>query len=182
MNIIDNAISKTDFTAIQDLMLSASFPWYFNESVLNPDNEQTAFDDLNDFQLTHSFYYDNGEYGYIGSEYFDLMKPIIRKLNSRCLLRIKANLRIVAPEKDMIAGWHTDYVDAYNMTTAIFYVNSNNGYTLFKASKKKVESVENRLLIFPTNLEHCGVGCTDNKQRIVINFNYSKSIGKEQYK
>ena len=169
MNIIDNAISKTDFTAIQDLMLSAAFPWYFNKYTIN---EQTASDNLNDFQLTHSFYDDNGEYGYIGSEYFDLMKPIIRKLNSRCLLRIKANLRTVAPEKDMIEGWHTDYPDAVNMTTAIFYVNSNNGYTLFKASKKKVESVENRLVIFPTNLEHCGVSCTDNKQRIVINFNY----------
>ena len=65
-----------------------------------------------------------------------------------------------------------------NKDDIIYYVNSNNGYTLFKASKKKVESVENRLVIFPTNLEHCGVSCTDNKQRIVINFNYSTPIRK----
>ena len=97
MNIIDNAISKTDFTAIQDLMLSAAFPWYFNKYTIN---KQTASDNLNDFQLTHSFYDDSGEYGYIGSEYFDLMKPIIRKLNSRCLLRIKANLIIRFNFKD----------------------------------------------------------------------------------
>ena len=117
MNIIDNAISKTDFTAIQDLMLSAAFPWYFNKYTIN---EQTASDNLNDFQLTHSFYDDNGEYGYIGSEYFDLVKPIIEKLESRCLIRIKANLRTVAPEKDMITGWHTDCAGVYNMTQQYF--------------------------------------------------------------
>jgi len=182
MNIIDNAISKTEFTVIQDLMLSADFPWYFNRTVLDPNNEQTGFDDLNDFQLTHAFYRDDGAFGYICSEHFVILKPIIEKLESRFLIKIKANLRTVAQEKDMITGWHTDCTGIDNMTTAIFYVNSNNGYTMFQTSKKKVESVENRLLIFPTNLVHCGIGCTDNKQRIVINFNYSKSIGKEKYK
>ena len=84
-------------------------------------------------------------------------------------------MRTVAPEKDMIAGWHRDY-ETNKTQTAIFYVNSNNGYTIFKESKEKVESVENRLVVFPTNLEHCGVSCTDNNQRVVINFNF---IGQE---
>jgi len=43
---------------------------------------------------------------------------------------------------------------------------------MFRENGKKVESVENRLVVFPTELEHCGVSCTDNKQRVVINFNF----------
>ncbi len=167
MKIIDNAISEIDLKVIQDLLLSPAFPWFFNRHTID---EYTACDDINDFQLCHSFYVDSNEYGYIGSEYFDIIKPIIEKLESRILIRAKANLRTVAPEKDMIAGWHTDY--DLKSETAVFYVNTNNGYTIFKEGKEKIDCVENRLVIFPTELEHCGVSCTDNKQRVIINFNF----------
>jgi len=63
---------------------------------------------------------------------------------------------------------HVDYND---VTTAIFYINTNNGWTNFK-NGDKVESVENRLVIFDSNLEHEGVTCTDEIRRLVINFNY----------
>ena len=59
------------------------------------------------------------------------------------------------------------------LTTSIFYINTNNGYTIFEDGTK-VESVANRLLTFPTNMKHTGTSCTDEKTRIVINFNYFK--------
>ena len=167
MEIIDNAISEIDLKTIQDLMLSPAFPWFFNKHTID---EHTACDNINDFQLCHSFYVDTDRYGYVGSEHFKVIEPILDKLESRILIRVKANLRTVAPKKDMITGYHSDY--DLKSKTAIFYVNTNNGYTIFKKSKKKVRSVENRLVIFPTELEHCGVSCTDNKQRVVINFNF----------
>ena len=80
----------------------------------------------------------------------------------------------------MVVGYHTDDMDkkfefAYGVTeTAIFYVNTNNGYTIFKDSQEKVDCIENRLVTFPTDTDHCGVSCTDSKQRVVINFNYIK--------
>jgi hypothetical protein len=55
--------------------------------------------------------------------------------------------------------------------TAIFYINTNNGYTEFNDGTK-VDSVENRMLIFPSKLSHRAVAQTDEDQRIVINFNY----------
>ena len=55
--------------------------------------------------------------------------------------------------------------------TAIYYVNTNNGYTYFEDGQK-VESVENRLVIMPSNLPHAGATCTDELRRVVINFNY----------
>ena len=56
-------------------------------------------------------------------------------------------------------------------TTSIFYVNTNNGYTKFEDGTK-VESVANRMITFPSNMKHTGTSCTDEKKRIVINFNY----------
>ena len=50
-------------------------------------------------------------------------------------------------------------------------MNTNNGRTDFKDGIK-VNSVENRLVVFPSNLEHTIVTCTDKKIRVVINFNY----------
>ena len=58
-------------------------------------------------------------------------------------------------------------------TTSIFYVNTNDGYTLFEDGTK-VESVANRMLSFPANMRHTGTTCTDQQIRIVINFNYFK--------
>ena len=59
------------------------------------------------------------------------------------------------------------------ITTSIFYVNTNNGYTKFEDGTK-VESVANRLVSFPANKKHTGTSCTDEKTRVVINFNYFK--------
>ena len=60
-----------------------------------------------------------------------------------------------------------------NPKTAIFYINTNNGYTLFEDGTK-VESVENRICIFPYYMKHTGTTCTDKNQRVVININYTK--------
>ena len=56
-------------------------------------------------------------------------------------------------------------------TTSIFYMNTNNGYTEFE-NGAKVESVENRMVVFPAEMKHRGTSCTDKKIRVVINFNY----------
>ena len=58
-------------------------------------------------------------------------------------------------------------------TTSIFYINTNNGYTKFE-NGEKVESVANRMVTFSTNLKHTGTSCTDERTRVVINFNYFK--------
>ena len=84
------------------------------------------------------------------------------------MLRVKANLRprTSFPHK---ANWHTD-IDIDSLT-AIYYMNSNNGYTEFE-SGEIVNTIENRIVIFNSNLNHRGVSCTDQKRRIVLNINY----------
>ena len=91
------------------------------------------------------------------------------------LWRIKANLLIRTP--NIVENtFHVDIGDfseekLKQWTTSILYINTNNGYTKFEDGTK-VESVANRMVIFPSNMKHTGTSCTDEKRRIVINFNY----------
>ena len=70
---------------------------------------------------------------------------------------------------------HIDFGDVTGYKTAIYYVNSNDGYTKFETGEI-VESVGNRLVIFDGRIKHCGSTHTNQKYRIVINFNYFSNI------
>ena len=67
---------------------------------------------------------------------------------------------------------HTD-TDLKSHKTSVFYLNTNNGGTIFQ-NGKKVISKANRLVEFDSHQSHAGVDCTDQKVRVVINFNYTK--------
>ena len=56
---------------------------------------------------------------------------------------------------------------------AVYYINNNNGWTQFK-NGDRVNSIQNRMVIFDPRLEHSSVTCTDKKRRLVINFNYER--------
>ena len=73
-------------------------------------------------------------------------------------------------------GWfYTDgasYIDYPDGKTAVFYINTNDGYTEFE-SGVRVSSVANRVCIFDSNLEHRGTTHSEGgHQRVVVNFNY----------
>ena len=81
---------------------------------------------------------------------------------------------VITPETQKIIehGFHIDnpISKTSKQKTAILYINTNNGYTKFK--KLKVNSEENKMIIFNSKEEHTGSSCTDQEFRVVINFNY----------
>jgi hypothetical protein len=87
----------------------------------------------------------------------------------KSLVRIKANIN---PHTEKLIehndAWHIDFP---NMTTSILYLNTNDGYTMFETGKK-VNSLENRLVIFDSNIKHTGTTCTNQPGRIVLNVNF----------
>jgi len=164
MKVIDNFLSDEEFKLIQSLMMDYGFPWFYNDSVTKdpyPDN-------CKEFQFVHSFYSPlNG----MVSEYprwRDIIKPYADRLVTTAILRVKANLNI-ATENFITRDFHTDF--KIKCKTAIIYINTNNGYTLFE-NDKKVQSVENRVVIFNSHIKHAGIPCTDEKRKVVINFNF----------
>ena len=163
MEITDNFLNKETFKSIQDLMLNNDFDWYYSNSITSEDL------DRKEFQFIHIFYA-NGE----PRRSYPIIDPIIKKINPFCLVRIKANLLTITP-KIKEYDFHVDYKNKQNLTTAIFYVNTCDGYTIFKDGTK-VESIANRLVEFDSNLEHTGSSCTDQNIRVVINLNYFKEV------
>jgi len=180
MEVIDNFLPEDLFVSIQETMLGPDFPWYYNDFIAYDLSEKRMFippekDPWNDFQFIHNFYKLSKKYGYPEIYgYLKLIQPILKKLKIFCLLRCKANLTTLTPDGHIISGYHCDY--EYNCTTADFYITTNNGYTIFKDTEEKVESVANRLVKFNSMRSHSGVSCTDEKKRVVINFNYIENI------
>lgn len=172
MNIIDDFLSNEEFKKIQEFMLSSSFPWYFNDYVLL----QSKNINLDDYQFTHSLF--RPTYGCV-SPHLELFQSCIEKLRVKVMVRVKANLQ-TRTEKQKITGYHTDVDDDLKCKTAIFYINTNNGYTVFE-NGSKVQSKSNRMLIFDSNLKHSGVTCTDQKTRVLVNFNYFELLPGQKY-
>tara|TARA_B100000963_G_scaffold86366_1_gene74011 strand:+ start:95 stop:580 length:486 start_codon:yes stop_codon:yes gene_type:complete len=160
VEVIDNFLPSTIFYNLQKIMMSSEFPWFYNDFILAPRNYEK------DYQFTHQFV--NSDTGY--QDYYYLIEPCVKQLRVSNIKRIKANLNTKTIFHNS-GGFHIDYP---NMLTSIFYINTNNGWTKFKGGDK-IKCVENRMVIFDSNIEHSGFSCTNQKRKIVVNFNYGKN-------
>ena len=167
--IIDDFLPQQDADVIENIVIGDDFNWFYND-YKSADNELMDGDSLDNFQFTHTFY---RNYSPCSNWYDAVVDPFTKKLTPWSWIRIKANLN---PRTQSVVtyGWHVDYDNAKHKT-AIYYVNTNNGKTIFK-NGLEVESVKNRLLIFDCWAEHSATSCTDKKARGVINFNYIPNI------
>jgi|MDTF01.1.fsa_nt_gb hypothetical protein len=158
--IIDNVLHPDIFKKIQDYMLGTDYRWYFNDTVIN------IIEDISSFQFVHPIH--EGPFVDDPDDY-QLVYPLLQIIQPQSILKIKANLLTHTPE-NLVHGLHNDVI-VPGALTAVFYLNTNDGYTLFEDGDK-VESIENRLVIFPANISHSGASCTDKQRRVVINLNY----------
>ncbi len=162
IKIIDDFIGKEEFNIIKSTLLNKNFPWFLSQ-VLDDDESQTY--DYN-FQFVHMFYDERP------SIFFDILHPVLNKLNIVDIKLIKSNL-LTRTDKIIKHGFHVDLENSkLNYRTSILYINNCNGYTEFEDGTK-VYSKENRLVTFPTNVRHTGTTCTNNHLRLIINFNYT---------
>jgi hypothetical protein len=162
INIFNNFLEKKDHIFIKNNLYSEHFPWYYN----NYKTTQAYENILNEFQFVHNFYGEN----MIKSNFFNILEPILKKINPLSILRIKANLNTVCSEIFNFS-FHKDFDSTENIKTGIYYVNSNNGKTVFE-NKKEILSEENKFISFPCYLKHAATTHTDEKIRLVINFNW----------
>jgi len=165
MKEIKNFLEQDEFYKVRNEILGENFPWFLSNGVATPMDGH--------HMLSHIAYIDNK----VNSDFYNFCVPIIKKLDAFSLVRIKANFHWQT--KEIIEhGYHNDFLDLKNHTdlhTAVYYINTNNGYTKFKSTGKKFYSESNKMIVFNANEIHTGSSCTDNDFRIVINFNYFPS-------
>ena len=164
MKIEDNFLKQEEFDKIQKLMGEPSpFPWFYADRIVFED-------DIDKFQFIHAFYDNHMPM----SPFTNELDSIINIIQPFSIVKIRAKLLTRTPEI-VETNFHVDIPlleeKLKQWTTSIFYVNTNNGYTKFEDGTI-VESVANRMLTFPANMKHCGTSCTDERRRVVVNFNY----------
>lgn len=150
--VFDNFLDKNEFNLIkQDIIDNKkNFPWFINE--IN-----------NNLHFIHTFYNEDGT----NSKFFYMLHPIIHRLTAKKFFRIKASLDPATEDHKV----YSSHVDIKDCITGIYYINSNNGYTIFK-DDDKIDSVENRMLLFNSNQEYSQISCTDEKAKYYIKFEY----------
>lgn len=188
--VVDNFFPKSAFLPLKDLLVhSPDLSWNVGPAdphgydKPNSENSKRTIEQLEEipctdsaqFQLVHMFFSDRTG---PQSPFYDTIIPAVNHMidyfGLAMLIRIKANMS-PATHKHYVSGFHRDCnwngKNYIKHTVGILYMNSNNGYTLFK-NGRKVESVENRFVFFPGVLFHSSVRQTDTSKRVVVNFNF----------
>ena len=162
----DNYLSAKEHEVLYGKITSGTsksgIPFFFSSAKTSEEEEKTKLDS---FQFFHMFY----NASHVTSPAFDILEPLLSKLNYKSLVRIKLNLNPYS-QKLICSEYHRD--QSFDCKVAIYYLNTNNGYTQFKEGEKKINSVKNRMIFFDSDALHRGTNSTDCKNRLVLNFNY----------
>ena len=169
LNVIDNFLPYDQYLSIKRAMANIKFPWTKSAITHEPD-----VDEFYNIQIIHMFYHDD----YVPtrtpglvSEHFGILLPILKKIHMDHLIRIKANVTF-NHGKQVDSSWHVDTGFSGLGMTAIMYFDTNNGYTRFRDQDIKIETIDNRMIIFPNEWHHDGVRTSNAQSRTVINFNW----------
>jgi hypothetical protein len=162
--VIDNFLDKEYFDTIKNTLASFDMNWFYRDNLTSDDENGMCY-------FTHNFFSKNT----ISSPFFNLLEKLLDKLKIASLIQVRANMTI--SKKDTYeSSWHVD--NPYkNSKTAIFYLTTCNAKTIINVEKKiiEIDSIENRILIFDTDIPHKMISATDAKRRIIINLNYFES-------
>jgi hypothetical protein len=165
VEIFDDYLNEEEFNKIKSIFIdNEKFPWHYTPGIAYP-NEVKKVDKFQFFNLMY-----RNDIGVKSDWYADLM-PLLNKINPKEILRVKANLG-TRTSTHIEGGMHTD--SKMKHTTAIFYLNTNNGYTKFEDGAI-VDSIANRLVVFDSSFLHSGFSQTDTNIRVVLNLNYTEN-------
>ena len=159
MQIVQKFIQQKEvFENIRRSVMDPNFPWFYSGTT-------ASLYDKSDYLFYHWLYQDGHQ---ISDHFNSVLVPLLGRLNLNSLLRCKVNL-YTKKTKHIKTAFHTDSPEPHKV--ALFSINTNNGHTLFK-NKDTAPSVENNMVLFDGQTEHCSVAQTDEHVRINININY----------
>jgi hypothetical protein len=164
IKIVDNFLDEQSFSNIhRSICYTDNFPWYLSTGVsVALEGDKSSPDGNYFYHLLYYHYRPN-------SEYFNMLGPIIEKINPFAINRIKANFY---PSTNEVVkhGWHSDYLFPHK--GCIYYLNTNNGKTIFE-SGEEINSIQNRMVFFDPSKKHRSTTSSDTPVgRYNINFNF----------
>lgn len=155
--VIDNFLDEQYFNELKNLLISFEFPWFYNDFISDKNDPKHYY------YFTHIFYYNNSE----NSNFYPIWLKFLQKIDCKAVIRIKANMYMNIGEKRKHKS-HVDY--DFPHKGCLLYLNDNNGETIFEDQNVKPKA--NRVVFFDPHKPHSSSCCTDQKRRLVVNFNY----------
>ena len=147
--VIDNFLSEEDFKKVSELITGNNFPWFYNDN----------YD-----QYDHTFY---NQWSGVRTQESTILEPILKKLGANQIYKATASMT----SRRLFFRRSKYHTDLQNVTTAIFYINQNNGGIKLKGGPF-IKSVANRILLFNSNKKYCSVYCSNSSRRLAFNINY----------
>jgi hypothetical protein len=161
IKIIDNYLPEKIMLDLENFLLSNNFPYYYVENIV------LGFEKSDSFMFVHHLIENQKESSTVGNS---IVNMIMNNVPHKNILRAKINFYLKT-DCLQLHDFHLDNPHE-DIKIAIFYINTNNGFTEFE-DKTIVNSVRNRLVLFPGNLKHRSTNTTNKKNRINININYN---------
>lgn len=157
--IIDNFLPRSELKKIKSFIENRDFPWSFIEHKVDFN------DDLKKYCSFDHLIYD---YNVPISTTFDIIHPILNKIEFRSLLKINATMQVIG-ESIIQSKPITDH--PFPHITAIYYLNNSDGFTTILDNELEIENVENRMVIFESS-PYTQTNCTSTHRKTNIIFNY----------
>lgn len=161
IEIKDDYLPLKKLQDLENFVLSNEFPYYYNINIAGEDDDKT-----DTFMFNHRLMIKNKECSSVGKMITDI---IMKDITYNNILRSKINLYLKT-DSLKLHRFHKD-TEQENTKIALFYINTNNGYTEFEDGTI-VKSIKNRLVLFPCNLKHRSTTTTDTRHRLNVNINY----------
>ena len=158
--MIDNFLPEEEHKKILEVISDTGFSWHLTYKITIEQKDEDIF-----FYLSHVFYNQTSLYQ---SSFFELIFPLLKKIDPKALIRAKANLYLNQGIGVKEHATHTDY--PFEHKGALYSLNTCDGYT--KIGEEKIPSVANRIIFFDASKPHCSTSCSDSKTRMNININY----------
>jgi hypothetical protein len=175
IDIVDNFLSSYHADSYTKLFQDGTntFPLYY-------------FDDLNGKSYRGNYYFvhtfiDGFKPSRFADEYFFVFVPLLSKLNLTTsnnrqynlerLWRLKVNL-YPRTHRRVHHQPHRDYEPNTGLRTCLYYINDNNGFTIFDR-KRKIRSKKNTAVFFDGSNYHHSTTPTDCNWRASINIDYT---------
>ena len=158
MKVIDSAIDDDVIDDYMSIITSADFPWFYAQGTPNQSHQHN-------FNLKHIYVLDDGIQN---SQYQSHLDPFLSVLNVDKVHRSWVNCDIW-DRTNRVEGMHQDREIG---TTALFYLNTCNGFTLFEGGCK-VQSKKGRMAMFPSSKPHSAVRQTNVIRRFTLTIVYS---------
>tara|TARA_R110002126_G_scaffold261722_1_gene404599 strand:- start:70 stop:576 length:507 start_codon:yes stop_codon:yes gene_type:complete len=160
--VIDNFLPVLEFDVLQDSILNPKndFNWYFM-------NHISIAEELKDEFFFAHMIFSNSEI-ITANTTWSLMQVLFEKLKIKALIRAKINC-YTRTEKILEHSLHKDL--PFKHKGCVFYLNTNDGYTLLEDGTK-IKSIANRVLLFNPNDLHASTSTSDTNRRVTININW----------